>query len=77
VEEAAEVLCAVHDLDRNDPYVVSEMAAINAVIELEGKDTATYTALFKKDILQTRYRVFLAYMGKNDSNKQHSLCCGR
>ena len=62
-DEAVEVLCAVFDLQPDDPYVVSEMSAIRAAIALEGKDAAKITSLFKKDILQTRRRVVLAWFG--------------
>ena len=61
-EEAIEVLCAVHDLEPNDPFVVGEIEAIRAAISLE-KGSKSYTALFKKDALQTRKRVFLAWLG--------------
>ena len=62
-DEAVEVLCAVHDLQPDDPYVVSEMDAIRAAIAIEGKDAAKIRSLFKSDILQTRRRVVLAWLG--------------
>ncbi|KAJ4290580.1 hypothetical protein N0V90_010797 [Kalmusia sp. IMI 367209] len=63
-EEAREVLCAVFNLDNNDPYVVSEMDAIRAAISIEtGEGAQKISGLFKKDILQTRRRVLLAWFG--------------
>lgn len=63
-EETLEVLCAVHDLPPDDEYVVSEMEAIKMAVELEQAEGAQSTfAVFKKDILQTRKRVMLAWFG--------------
>jgi hypothetical protein len=62
-QEAVEVLCAVHDLQPDDPYIVGEIEAIRAAIAIEGKEGSKITALFKKDILQTRRRVILAWFG--------------
>lgn len=60
--EAEEVLCAVFDLPRHDPYIVEEMAAIRAAVALEQREgTKGYSALFKPDLLQTRRRVLLAW----------------
>ncbi|EMD00332.1 hypothetical protein BAUCODRAFT_102843 [Baudoinia panamericana UAMH 10762] len=62
--EAIEVLCAVHDLPTDDPYIVGEIEAIRAAIALETSLGAqSFTALFKSDILQTRRRVILAWFG--------------
>jgi hypothetical protein len=61
-EEAEEVLCAVHDLKPDDPYIADEMMAIRANIEMEtGEGKKNWYDLFKKDHLQTRRRVILAY----------------
>lgn len=63
-EEAREVLCAVFDLDENDPYICSEMDAISAAIAIEkGEGAQKISGLFKKDKLQTRRRVLLAWFG--------------
>lgn len=60
--EAQEVICAVFDLQPDDPYVVEEMTAIRAAVALEQREgTKGYSALFKPDILQTRRRVMLAW----------------
>lgn len=63
-KEATEVLCTVFDLPEDDDYVQGEMEAIRAAIAIEQSQGAqTFTGLFKKDILQTRWRVFLAWFG--------------
>lgn len=63
-KEAVEVLCAVFDLPEDDEYIVGEMEAIRAAINVEkGEGSAAWTSVFKKDILQTRWRVFLAWFG--------------
>ncbi|EME85961.1 uncharacterized protein MYCFIDRAFT_186372 [Pseudocercospora fijiensis CIRAD86] len=64
IEEAVEVICAVWDLQPDDPYVVEEMAAIRAAVALEQSEGAQSTlAVFKNDALQTRRRVILAWFG--------------
>lgn len=64
MEEAVEVICAVNDLPEDDPYVVTEMESIRQVIALEQNEGAqSWTAVFKKDVLQTRKRVGLAWFG--------------
>lgn len=60
--EAVEVLCAVHDLQPDDPYIVGEIEAIRAAIEIE-HGSQKISSLFKSDILQTRRRVILAWFG--------------
>jgi len=63
-QEAVEVICAVHDLKPDDPYVIEEMDAIRATIAMETQQgNGKFSALFKKDALQTRRRVLLAYFG--------------
>ncbi|KAK4992361.1 hypothetical protein LTR50_001119 [Elasticomyces elasticus] len=63
-EEAAEVICAVFDLRRDDPYVQGEIQAIRAALAIETSEgTEGITAMFKKDLLQTRWRVLLAWFG--------------
>lgn len=60
IEEARDVLCAVWDLEPDDPYICGEIEAIQAALALESGVT-TFTSLFKTDILQTRKRVILAW----------------
>lgn len=60
--EAIEVLCAVHDLEPEDPYIIGEIEAIRAAIAIES-GVQKVSSLFKKDILQTRKRVVLAWFG--------------
>lgn len=63
-DETLEVLCAVHDLPPDDEYIVSEMESIQMAVELEQQEGAQKVwAVFKKDILQTRKRVMLAWFG--------------
>lgn len=61
-QEAIEVLCAVHDLREDDPYIVGEITAIRAALKIE-EGVQNFSSLFKKDILQTRRRVVLAWFG--------------
>lgn len=61
-EEAIEVLCAVFDLPRDDPYIVSEVRAIKHAISVES-GVRSHRALFKSDKLKTRRRIMLAYFG--------------
>jgi len=64
MDEALEVICAVNDLPVDDPYVISEMESIRQVLALEQNEQAkSWTSVFKKDILQTRKRVGLAWFG--------------
>jgi hypothetical protein len=61
-EEAREVVCAVHDLKPDDLYVVEEMEAIRANLEMETEEgNSKLGSVFKNDHLQTRRRVLLAY----------------
>lgn len=56
------MICAVHDLKPDDPYVVEEMDAIRANIEMEIQEgNSKLASVFKNDHLQTRRRVILAY----------------
>ena len=62
--EAIEVLCAFNDLLEDDPYIQDEIEAIRAAIAVEtGAGAQKISALFRKDNLQTRRRVFLAWLG--------------
>ncbi|OQO04945.1 hypothetical protein B0A48_07963 [Cryoendolithus antarcticus] len=64
IDEAREVLCAVFDVPDDDPWVLSEIRAIEAAIAIErGSGAGTVSALFKSDILQTRKRTILAWFG--------------
>lgn len=64
MEEALDVICAINDLPENDPYVMAEMESIRKVIALEEHEGAQkWTSVFKKDVLQTRKRVGLAWLG--------------
>lgn len=63
-EETLEVLCAVHDLPPDDEYIIDEMQSIQMAVQLEQQEgTQSTFAVFKKDILQTRKRVMLAWFG--------------
>lgn len=64
LDEALDVICAVNDLGPEDPYVVAEMKSIKEIIALEhAEGTQSWTSVFKKDVLQTRKRVGLAWFG--------------
>lgn len=64
MDEALDVICAINDLPEDDPYVISEMESIRQVLALEQNEKAqSWTSVFKKDILQTRKRVGLAWFG--------------
>jgi MFS family permease len=61
-DEAQEVVCAVYDLQPDDPYVIEEMENIRQVLALEESEHATkWTSLFKSDHLKTRRRVIMAW----------------
>ncbi|KAJ5513240.1 hypothetical protein N7463_002792 [Penicillium fimorum] len=62
-EEAMEVLCTVYDKEPSDPYILAERDAIISALGPESGSTETKSllALFKKDHVQTRYRVLLAW----------------
>jgi hypothetical protein len=63
-EEAIEVLCAVFDRDRNDPFIVEQVEGIREAIAIETRaGTQKLSALFKNGRLQTGRRVFLAWFG--------------
>ena len=58
------MLSAVHDLPEDDEYIQGEIEAIRAAIAIEtGQGAQKVFGLFKKDILQTRRRVLLAWFG--------------
>ena len=61
-QEARDVFCAVFDLPPDDPYIEGEMAAIKAAIAIDAEQKSVFK-LFKKDLLQTRWRVLLAWFG--------------
>jgi MFS family permease len=61
-EEAMGVLAAILDLDENDPYVLSEFAAIkDAVMDAS---TASFRDLFTMDENRHFHRVVLAYVNQ-------------
>ena len=63
-EEARDVICAVFDLPPDDEYVVQEMEAINMAINLERHEgAASWTSVFRDDVVKTRRRVGLAWFG--------------
>ena len=56
------MLCAVHDLKEDDPYIIEEMDSIRANIEMEvGEEKKKWYSVFQNDRLKTRRRVILAY----------------
>ena len=62
--EAIEVLCAVFNMKEDDPYIVNEIEQIHAAINIEAYESkGSIMSVFQKDILQTRWRVFLAWFG--------------
>ncbi|PSN72001.1 general substrate transporter [Corynespora cassiicola Philippines] len=63
-EEAIEVLCAVFDRDRNDPFIVEQVEGIREAIAIETRAGAQkLSGLFKDGKLKTRRRVLLAWFG--------------
>ncbi len=62
-DEAMAVLCAVHDKDPTDTYIVEEREAILHAMGVEeaGEKSKSFMSIFKKDEVRTRYRVFLAW----------------
>lgn len=51
-EEAVEALCALFDLEKDDPYVVGEIEAIHVAIAIDiGEGAQKVLALFKLDKL--------------------------
>ena len=62
-DEALDVLCRVHDKQPDDRYIVEERDAILHAIEIERRveGSASWTAMFRKDEVRTRYRVLLAW----------------
>lgn len=63
-EEAIEVLCAVFDRDRNDPFIVEQVEGIREAIAIETHaGTQKLSSLFKDGKLKTRRRVILAWFG--------------
>ncbi|MBE3045880.1 MFS transporter [Candidatus Bathyarchaeota archaeon] len=61
-EEALAVLCAVHDMQPDDDYIMAERVAIDDAIELEARVTKkSFWSIFKNDEVKTGHRVFLAW----------------
>lgn len=63
-EEAIDVLCAVFDRERNDPFIVEQIDAIREAIAIDRRAGAQkISGLFKDGKLKTRRRVLLAWFG--------------
>lgn len=62
-DEAMAVLCAVHDKEATDEYVIAERDAILHAIQVEdaSEKSSSFTSIFKQDEVQTRYHVLLAW----------------
>lgn len=62
-DEAMAVLCAVHDKDAGDAYIVEERQAILDAIAVEAasEKAQSFTSIFTPDEVRTRYRVLLAW----------------
>lgn len=58
-----EVLCAIHDMQPTDAYIVSERTAITHAIELESaaNKSKSMFSILKNDNVRTGYRVLLAW----------------
>lgn len=63
-DEARDVLCAVFDLEPEDPFIVEQIDAIRDAIALDRRaDAQKISGLFKNGKLKTRRRVVLAWFG--------------
>ncbi|KAF2028068.1 MFS general substrate transporter [Setomelanomma holmii] len=63
-DEAIDVLCAVVDRERDDPYIVEQVEAIREAIAIDRRACAQkISGLFKNGKLKTRRRVILAWLG--------------
>ncbi|KAJ4029065.1 hypothetical protein NW756_006185 [Fusarium oxysporum] len=62
VEEAIVVMCQVYNLSADDESVQREKNEILAALEVEGDAKAHWSSLFKKDRVQTGWRVCLAVL---------------
>lgn len=63
-QEAVDVLCAVYDKDPFDDFIIAERTAIAQALELEHMEfqrKKSFFDVFRKDVVRTRYRVFLAW----------------
>lgn len=59
-DEAISVMVKVHDVPESDPYVVQEREEIMRAIEIESSSPFKWSRIFKRDALQTGWRVWLA-----------------
>lgn len=61
-DEAIAVLCAVHDLQPDDDYIMAERTAIDEAAQLEAQvEQKPFWSVFKNDEVKTGYRVLLAW----------------
>ncbi|KAF4334108.1 sugar transporter STL1 [Fusarium beomiforme] len=62
-EEAVGVLSAVYDKPIDHPDILREVASIEAALsmEAEAEGSTSWTSIFRKDKVSTRYRIFLAW----------------
>ena len=59
-DEAALVMANIWGTTENDAYVQSEKKAIIEAVEIERAANFHWKTIFKRDALQTGYRIFLA-----------------
>ncbi|KAM5343601.1 hypothetical protein ACJ41O_012138 [Fusarium nematophilum] len=62
-EEAIEVLSAIYDKPVDHPDIIREVSSIEAALsmEAEAEGSKSWVSTFRKDKVDTRYRVFLAW----------------
>lgn len=62
-QEALDVLCQFHDKEPSDSYITSEIADIRQAIQMElaSNTNDSFMSIFRKDTIQTRYRILLAW----------------
>lgn len=65
IDEAVEVMCKVYGAGPDDEYVRTEKAAIIHALELENQNPFSWAKVFKRDRVQTGWRVFLAILALN------------
>ena len=59
-DEAVAVMSQVWDMPAEDPYIQNEKTRIQETIALEEESAFRWVTIFKKDALQTRWRIFLS-----------------
>lgn len=62
MDEALEVMCQVYGTGPDDEYISTEKAAILEALEIENQNPFLWSNVFKKDRVQTGWRVCLAIM---------------